>query len=177
MNTQPKPPIKQRGAVLFVGLMFLVIMTFFGLSAMSASTVNARLTQNLQDTLTAFNAAESALGVGEEWVQNLPAVPQTVATCATPPCDVWSEGVLGNVTQQTGSWWSTHSRSYPIMHSIVAQQPRFVVEEFRFVAYELSPDTLSKGQGYYLYRITAQGTGETVEAGTTVQSIYATQFN
>lgn len=166
-----------QGAVLFVGLMFLLIMTFFGLSAMNATSINARLTQNLQDTLTAFNAAESALGVGEEWVQNQGTPPQGVTTCNTPPCDVWDEGALANVHLLGSSWWTTQARPFPSAHGLVAAQPLFVVEEFRFVAYDLSPDTYSKGQGYYLYRVTALGTGETLDASTIVQSIYATQFN
>lgn len=175
--TQRIWPIRQNGAVLFIGLMFLLILTLLGITTMNATSVNARLTQNLQDSLTAFTAAESALGSGEAWLKGLTVAPVSVSSCATAPCNVWKSGVLGNVYSQSSSWWAAQSRPYPSTQYLAAAQPRFVIEEFRFVAYDLSPDALSKGQGYYLYRVTAQGTGETAKHVTTVQSIYATQFN
>ena len=54
-------PRKQRGAVLIISLMFLVLLTIIGVSGISSTTVEERMAANSRDHETAFQAAESAL--------------------------------------------------------------------------------------------------------------------
>lgn len=51
----------QRGAVLVVGLIFLVLMTLIGVTAFSVATQEERMAGNARDRLRAFEAAEEAL--------------------------------------------------------------------------------------------------------------------
>ncbi len=51
----------QRGAVLVTALVFLVIMTLLGITAMSTNTLEERMAGNSQDINRAFQAAESGL--------------------------------------------------------------------------------------------------------------------
>ncbi len=51
----------ERGAVLFVGLIILAIMTIAGLSAMRGTALEERMAGNLKDQTDAFQGAEAAL--------------------------------------------------------------------------------------------------------------------
>ncbi len=167
----------QRGVVLITGLIFLLVLTLIGISTMGASTLTEKMTQNFRDTSTAFVAAEAALSDGESWLnaQTTPSV--MVTTCSTPPCNVWVYNATTNFTQLSDSWWQTQGRTFSSSLYGVAAQPVYVMEEYSFVPYELSPDALSKGRGYYYYRVTARGIGATNTSRAYIQSMYATQYN
>lgn len=168
----------QQGVVLITGLVFLMILTIIGISAMSSTALTEKMTQNFRDTSTAFEAAEAALGDGEFWVQNQGAVPTAqVSTCTTPPCKVWAYNSFGTFWQQPDSWWQGNGIPFSSTIYGVAQQPYYIIEQYAFIPYQLSPDARSKGQGYYYYRVTARGTGATTSSHSVVQSIFATQYN
>lgn len=167
----------QRGIVLIAGLIFLVILTIIGITAMSSTALAERMAQNLRDSSAAFEAAEAALSDGESWVNNQTTIPTVTTTCTTPPCTVWQYNALGSFYQQPSSWWQANGTAFSSSIYGVYQQPRYVIEQYGFVPYDLSPESMSKGRGYYYYQITARGTGPTGTANAVVQSIYATQFN
>lgn len=52
---------QQRGATLVMALVVLVLLTILALSAMKGSTLEYRMATSMQDSSTAFQAAESAL--------------------------------------------------------------------------------------------------------------------
>ena len=52
---------KQTGVVLVIGLLMLLIITIVGVTAMSGTTNNERMTANLQFQTLSFQAAESAI--------------------------------------------------------------------------------------------------------------------
>ncbi|MBS0289910.1 MAG: hypothetical protein JSS07_07760 [Proteobacteria bacterium] len=168
----------QTGMVLITGLIFLMVLTLIGISSMSASVLTERMTKNFRDISTAFESAEGALGDGEQWVQSQTSAPVPVSTCSAVPCKVWTYNSLGtNFWSQASSWWQTNGIPFSSTISNVAEQPFYIIEQFSFVPYQLSPDAQSKNQGYYYYRITARATGETTTTNAIVQSIFVTQFN
>jgi type IV pilus assembly protein PilX len=52
---------RQRGAVLVISLLFLVILTILGVTAMTTTTFEERMAGNTRDVGLAFQAAEAAL--------------------------------------------------------------------------------------------------------------------
>ncbi len=58
----------QKGVVLIVALVFLLILTVAGVSAIKLSTVEEKMTGNFSDRNIAFQAAEAALRDGENFV-------------------------------------------------------------------------------------------------------------
>ena len=52
---------RERGAVLIVALLFLVMLTLLGVTAMTGTTMEERMAGNARDASVAFQAAESAL--------------------------------------------------------------------------------------------------------------------
>ncbi|OUD12252.1 PilX N-terminal domain-containing pilus assembly protein [Thioflexithrix psekupsensis] len=53
----------QRGAVLLVALMLLVVLTMLGISATQTTTIETRMAFNLQEYLHAFGSAEVGVGL------------------------------------------------------------------------------------------------------------------
>ncbi|NCO19449.1 MAG: hypothetical protein GW900_05275 [Gammaproteobacteria bacterium] len=54
-------PTRQRGAVLFISLMFLIVLTLIGLSAANVGIMQERMAGNVRETNEAFQAAEATL--------------------------------------------------------------------------------------------------------------------
>lgn len=166
-----------KGFVLITGLIFLMLLTIIGITSMSNSAVTEKMTQNMRETSISFVSAEAALGDGEAWIKNQTNIPVPVTTCSSTPCQVWQFNALGNFTQQPDSWWQTQGKPFSSSISNVVAQPVYLIEQYIFVPYDLSPDTASRGNGYYFYRVTSRGFGATNTSHAVVQSIYATQYN
>lgn len=66
------PGRRQGGAVLIVTLMFLVILTLLGVTAMTSTTMEERMAGNTRDSAIALQAAESALRDARRDISNLP---------------------------------------------------------------------------------------------------------
>lgn len=65
---------RQRGAVLIVSLLFLVILTMLGITAMTGTTFEERMAGNARDSAVAYNAAEAALRDARSEIIGLPPV-------------------------------------------------------------------------------------------------------
>jgi len=63
-------PRAQRGAVLVVSLIILLIMTIIGVSSMKNTTLEERMAGNMRDQNLAFQSAEAALIEGENFLEN-----------------------------------------------------------------------------------------------------------
>ena len=61
---------RQTGVVLVIGLVFLLIMTITGISAIQRSTLQERMAANAGTRTAVFQAAEAALREGEDYVSN-----------------------------------------------------------------------------------------------------------
>lgn len=61
--------VSQRGAALVISLVFLVVMTLVGVTVMNTTTLQERMAGNTADRSIAFQAAESALREGEDWLR------------------------------------------------------------------------------------------------------------
>lgn len=82
----------QRGAVLFVALVFLLLLTLLGIAASSTSILQEKMTGSMRNRQLGLMGAESALRGGESTIWNL--AYQSNGTLAMPPCIGNSTGVL-----------------------------------------------------------------------------------
>ena len=71
-NTINKPFIVryQNGAVLFISLIFLLIMTIIGITAMKTTVLEEKMASNTKNRNLALQAAEAALRAGELQIAN-----------------------------------------------------------------------------------------------------------
>jgi type IV pilus assembly protein PilX len=63
-------PSRQRGAVLVIGLLLLVVMTVLGTAAMQSTGLQERMAGNARDRNLAFQAAEAALRDAEQFINS-----------------------------------------------------------------------------------------------------------
>ena len=167
---------RQTGASLIVSLMLLVVLPLLGLSGMQSTIMQERMSSNVRDKGLAFQAAESALRGGEDWVQSQPISKLTApgGSCSAP-CNLVRLDYYNNMSTRDFSWWETTGRTYTDMPGgIVASAPRFIVEE-----HSTRPDSLTTGTDYStapvrsLFRLTAMGVGGTITAESMIQTLYA----
>ena len=175
-NTFSPSPTSQRGAVLVVSLLVLLVMTILALSASQATRMQERMAGATRDMDIAFQASEAGLRNSEELLGQLTTQPEP---CSSAGCQVYQLDVLPtDLRYQPKSWWDSHGRVFMGGDDdldVVHEQPQAVIEEMAFV-----PDSLTVGQGAptgkTYYRVTSRGFGATDKAESVVQSTYTRRF-
>ncbi len=167
-NAATRIPVRsrQRGAVLVVSLVLLLVMTLLGVSSMNSTTMQERMAGNLRDNNLAFQAAESALRQGEEFLRQATLPPFT--------------GANGLLERQDGAgqadfWssyaWASNSRAAPAPDG-VADIPLFVIEELPPVPAPGESLAFGPLSEVGVYRITARGVGGTEDAVSILQTTF-----
>ncbi|WP_341960072.1 PilX N-terminal domain-containing pilus assembly protein [Pseudomonas sp. RC10] len=88
MMSQSMSRHRQTGATLLVAIMMLLIITLLALSSMRGVSLESRITGNLKNQKTLFNAAEGALRIGENSVSYTKA-PSLDSVCTAASCVRW----------------------------------------------------------------------------------------
>ncbi len=176
----------QSGIALITGLIFLVLLTIIGVTAMQTTMLEEKMAGNLRDENLAFQAAEAALRAGESYLQGATVGPFLTVKNST--------GLYQPALSATTEWWETAdiwtaaaSRAYTGTLSGIATAPRYIVEDVSFKTQCTQPGfcqniPLPKIPGgslkfgpvpdIGLYRITARGTGGTNETAIVLQSYF-----
>jgi type IV pilus assembly protein PilX len=175
---------KQRGAVLIVALIFLVVMTMLILASIRGTVMQERMASNLYDRSLAFQAAEAALREGERFVLESAPKPagagcDSSGNCSKPDPDevpAWED---------EDNWADAHDADDGHDHVIqigdLPVPPKFLVELLAEDMPEVNlcestaidPDAPCYGGPEGLrYRITARS-GEAGRAVVILQSVYA----
>ena len=198
MNTGCGFRAPQKGAVLVVSLVLLLVMTIVGVTSLRTITLEEKMASNTQNRNMALQAAESALRNAETWLDARLVEPEESSTGGT---GVWQ---LDNPYGGTVSWWdhvdatwwqatavpyggnpanccsggidlvdlSTTPGAQPL-----AANPRYLIEKQAFV-----PDSLTLGNvgglmtGAFYYRVTARGVGGTDTAVSVLQTSYTRRY-
>lgn len=173
---------QQRGAVLVVSLLLLLVMTLLGLGASQSTRLQERMAGNQRDLELAMQGAEAALR-GAEY-QLRPNMNVNERMCQTPEIDCvsfssllrdTSTGVPLDLARQTDDWWEDNAQTYEQATSLdrLEREPEYVNEYYGEVE-----DTLSDGGAYLsivrdFYRSTGRSRGQTESAQVVVQSTYS----
>ena len=177
MNVLRGHPTKQRGAILVVSLILLLIMTILAVTISQTSRMQEMMTGNARDADLSFQSAEAGLRNSEDYLAGLTASP---VSCSSDPCKVFQENVLpADLHAQSVSFWSAHATEYGAAGTQeipgVTQDPQYIIEEAGFV-----PDSLTVGRGVppgrTFYRNTAHSFGGTDTAQTVVQSTFTRRY-
>lgn len=135
MTVLASPPRRrQRGVTLMVVLILLIVVTLLGLVSLRGTLMEERMSAHMYDRSLAFQAAESALRIAEQKVQEAAAAGRSTgvdcssarAMCSgTPPgVDTASQGKCAANT--TGCWISVESKaSYS---EAAAGAPQYYIE-------------------------------------------------
>ncbi len=175
---------RQQGTALFVGLVFLLILSLLSISVMSSSLMQERLAGSHRNEALAAAGAESALREGERAAWN-----EHTLNCGT----AFATGSVFNNnnnlaarTFRNNPRWATDGIVYPQLNyagiartpgsSRLAAQPRFLIEMLGTP--DKDPQSDLKGgcefQSMVLYyRVSARSTGSDSEVVRTLQSTLA----
>ncbi|MCI8209114.1 pilus assembly protein PilX [Pseudomonas sp. S25] len=153
-------PSRQKGMVLLISLVFLLLLTLVGVSSMQNATLQEKMAGSVTVRNQSFQMAEAVLRLGESAIQvagySLAAC-TTTAGCA-PPADSTTVTAAGN--SSAGVPW------------IAAGGGFYVIQNIGTTASPVNrPPTCSASSSVTLYRVTAsvvQGVSRTV-----LESIYA----
>ncbi len=181
---------QQQGAALVVALIMLVLMTLVSITAMQVTTVQQKMVTNSRDLNTAFQAAETALRRGEDYIllmkrgkatelDDLFTDPCTSGLCKPkpessdpqwlPPNVSWADD--STTTLKYGSEPAPAGASTdipdisPLPDGSVAKQPRFMIEDITPSGAGTPKGGLGTTKndneiGKGWFRITAQGYGQ-----------------
>lgn len=158
----PSFPTQQRGAVLIVALVFLLLLTLIGISSMQNATLQEKMAGSVSLRNTTFQLAEVALRVGENAVAKSTyalAVCTTPAACAPPTTSTITTAGTSNGIAWTDA--QTPTTTVTVLYGV--QNIGITKDPVNFDATE--------GTSAQLYRITAIGISG--NARTVLESIYA----
>ena len=142
----------KEGAVLIISLIMLLLLTIIGVTAIQTSSLEEKMAGNMRDQNLAFQAAESALRVGET----------ETATIAASDFYTGSTNPLSDI-----NWANASVRAYK-ENALYIIEPPTITYGFGYEAGTPS----SSAQTNYWYRITARGTSGTGNAIVILQSIF-----
>lgn len=168
----------QRGAVLVVSLLLLLVMTVLGLGASQSTRLQERMAGNQRDVELAMQGAEASLRAAELLLD----LGRVVITCRTAvsTCIAYEMNSLVNadnvaldLARQSDTWWRNQGRRYIGNLEAVARPPESILERVAE-----SRDTLSVGDAQLnivrdFFRATARSSGMTTTAQVVVQSTYS----
>ena len=171
LPTAPSVPgCRQRGLVLPLALILLVVLTLAGIGAARVNILQERMVAATYNRQLAFQAAEAALREGERFLQQalLPAFNGSGGLYLAP---------LPSATRVWDGWsasdWSSNGITYGGSLSKVAAQPVYIIEELARTPG--NGGSLGSGQPQpevVYYRITARAVGGNLNSVVLLQSIY-----
>jgi type IV pilus assembly protein PilX len=177
---QAIPSLRQRGFVLIMSLVILLIVTTLGVSLIQTGTLEEKMAAATRNKDIAFQAAEAALLDAEK---NIAAATTGLApTAALASCDS-SNGYCGGLPtdgsdrwQQSGWDWSNGKNVDMSKIDPNAQSARYIIEFLKTVGdnnimmMNVGDATANNPVNYY--RITAIGYGANDQAQVILQSTY-----
>jgi type IV pilus assembly protein PilX len=173
-----RSPGRQRGALLIFCLVFLLVLTIMSAASMESSILEEKMTGNMLDHGTAFQAAEVALRAGELMVSGADSRPGVSIDGST---GVWSRNAPDTGFSNAIPWWSEHTRNdalwwadsavtFPGL-SHLAAAPAAIIEE-----YAVAPVNEVPSEVCVFYRVTARGTGVQFSTLVHLQSVFAVNY-
>lgn len=174
---------RQRGAILFLALILLLVMTVLILASIRGTVMQERMASNLYDRSLAFQAAEAALREGERWVLANPPKP-AAGSCNEGSCGK-PDPEAAPAWEDDDVWKEAHDAEDGHGHALeigdLPVPPQFIVELLADNMPEVNlcestaidPDApCYSGPEGLRYRITARS-GEAGRAVVVLQSVYA----
>lgn len=168
---------RESGAVLLVGLVMVLLISIVALSAIRSSNLQEAMAGNMRNQNLAFQAAESALVVGEAEVNISVAAPKCNDLPTSTTCYLRiSQLAQNSIIFLSDSAFDNMDRDSGVVLAGIAERPTFLIEELA-VFTPAEGSGLEVGGGGNLtalapYRITAKGTGLGDSSMAIVQSTY-----
>lgn len=172
-------PCRQQGVALVVALIFLLMMTLIGVTAMQTTGQQERMAGNARQRNLAFQGAEACLRWGETgWgsgkgleAATLPSFDNSTPGLRQPvPASDIGTLEIGAFWMDTYNWASA-SQQCPTRAEL-SEQARYVIEELPRASSHGSSVKFGPLPDAGFYRVTARSLGGTTDAVVILQSIF-----
>jgi type IV pilus assembly protein PilX len=162
----------QRGAVLVVSMLMLLVLTLVGITAMRLSTQQEKMSGNSRDMDIALQAAEAALRFGESRL-----VTPTLPDPASLPGWYYypTPSLRAPSLRRPQDWGSAVAIEYPINADYwdVAQSPRLTIEDLGNVPDpDGSLDASAPVSDIRAFRVSARAVGGVASTNVILQSTF-----
>lgn len=173
-------PGGQRGVVLILGLIMLLLMTIVGLAAIRGTGLQEAMAGNMRDRNLAFQAAEAGLRDGEEFIRSTDIGDLTFTENAS------TKGLYTDQNQPdfdpVNTWdaaaWTARGIETDMELKLVSAQPLYVIEEVVLPAQDVAElDGSGIGLGSLgsvapveIHRLTSRGAGGSPNSTAVVQA-------
>jgi type IV pilus assembly protein PilX len=176
--------VKQRGSVLIVALVLLLVLTLLGISGIETTMMQERMAGNTQELMSAFQAAEAGLRDGEDDVRaNISVSSVFDSSCTNGLCepaatgyDVWATTVAV-YWDDDNAGSDVNTRVYGDNTGVaalqdVSRQPAYIIERLNVVERGGSiVSGFSSQPPSEWYRLTSRGFGRNGQSQATVQAV------
>ena len=160
---RPSLPKQQRGVILILSLVILMVLSLLGVSSMRTSSLQERMSGNARDYQIAFEAAEIALRAGEDYLKSISL--NTDFSAAGNNGRFLARTLSDSDAWRTESNW-TSGKTTSVTLADTGKDPEYMVEivdsEYGVIE-QLENQDEGGGTGTIeiaLYRITARGYGK-----------------
>jgi len=172
----------QHGAVLVMSLLMLFVLTLIGVSSISTTTMEEKMSGNARNRHIALQSAETAIKIAEKFITD---------SVNNPVGQFANSGGLYSLGQGPSSknaidysWWyttgyakTTNARVEPsVSNSDLKYNPEYTIEyigettQVEATDIEISSEPGGSQGGIHTFRITARGTGITKNSVVVIQS-------
>ena len=154
---------RQKGMVLMVSLVFLLLLSMLGVSSMQNATLQEKMAGSLTYRNQSFQTAEAVLRAAESTITAAGFTLPACTYCLPPPesTKVAASGVVGGSGSSSGLSWIAWGQGYYVIQNLGQTKSPITL-----------PSVCSAGTTVTLYRVTAvssMGTSMSV-----LESVYAT---
>jgi type IV pilus assembly protein PilX len=149
---------RQRGVVLIVALVVLLVLTLLGISSMQGTVMEERMAGNMYDRNLAFQAAEAALRAGEA----------DAAADTNIAYDVSLASIAAPVDLGYDANWPATAVDYTGTLAGLSTPPEYIIERQR----SLPPLEADQPLQPPLMVVSARGTGRNGTSVVVLQSVY-----
>lgn len=180
-NVNKKGARDQKGAILIVALVFLLLISIVAVSGARRALIAERLGFNHWEQERAFQAAEAAVVDGRNWVTAL-----SLDEVGNPEGrddgvgGIWALGSLESKIFDPAYKWADEAIQFGqhsgIDSSWFTATPHYLIENVGWVCDTVNPDECAKGFVVYFYNVTGQGYGDAEHSRTVVQSTLSKRF-
>lgn len=160
---------QQTGSAMIVSLIFLLLMTLIGTTAMRSSIMQERMSGNTRDWNLAFQAAEAALREAEDFLLTTAVLPEFDDNDGFYQVNSADVPVFDPGNEDDGNGFLTYAAGL----DGTAQRPRYYIEELSSVRPAgTETETGTPLEEVFHFRVTAVGYGGAVnDAGDPVASV------
>ena len=177
---------RQKGLVLFIALVMLLVLTVIGVSSIQTSSLQGIMVRNSRDHLLAFHSAEAALSAGEQRLNAL----TDFDDFATAGDETLPEPSVLRTSEvwESSSFWSGSSSAEVLSitsnsQTNLSEAPRYVIERLSTLFVEENPAVIPEGylspppEEVAVFRVTARGVGASSGSVVILQSTYGVLVN